>query len=369
MNKKVKEEYSDVLKKLNALFGDGVMQSSDTMGYDVVVERASTGSYSLDKATGGGLPKNGRSTCIIGPESSSKSTISLSAIANEHKKGNLCCLFDIEGSYDENYSKTVGVIPNLLHMPDHKKLLKSLGIKESDRTVVAAEEWFDLLIKTINSNIYSLVVLDSVTALQPMIEIQNGVANAKIGSIATPMTKAYRGIANALKNCDGGFVYITQYRMSPGKYGDPRIESGAEAWKYLQDLKIALQPSLDKEDGEIPGIVVKGKVSKSKVCIPHKTFEYYIEFGKGIIRSYELIKEAISAEVITKTGNTYFFLGEKIGVGEKQLNNFFETNLEELEKLEIELNKLKIETIIDEETEKSLDAIEELLEKEELETE
>lgn len=336
----------ETLNELEKLFGKGVVITASHDGIEEVKERIKSGSFTLDLATEGGFPKKGKATCIIGPESVGKSTAAYNAIANEQKNGNLACLLDIEDSIDKDYLKKLDVDLSKLHIISRKALLTSLGVK--GRTAVAAEEWFDLTVKILESNIYGIVVLDSIPAMQPMSEIENGVSYGKIASIAAPMTKAYRAIQNALAVSNSAFIYISQWRMSPGKYGDPRIQPGAEAWKYLESLKLELSKSLDKDEDGVNGIIVKGKVTKSKVCQPYKTFEYMIRFGEGIVQAYEIMNLAVEKEIFIKAGNTYYYNETKLGVGLGQVQKFLEDNPEMCEVVKEKLsgmdNLLPIET-------------------------
>ena len=183
-----------------------------------------------------------------------------------------------------------------------------------------------------------------------MAEITNGVAGAQIGRIAALMAKAYRALNSALSVSKSAFVYLNQYRMNPGGYGNPYIEPAGEAMKYSQALKIEISKSLDKDTDGVYGIIVKGKITKSKVCIPFKEFEYYVEFGKGIIQSYEVINTAIELGIITKTGNTYSWKDSKLGVGQGQLEQFLKDNPEVLEEIKKEvLNKLENKELVENE--------------------
>jgi len=332
MAKISKEKHEDTLNELDELFGKGVLEkASDKI--DVVREWTNSGSITLDRATGGkGIPKGGKTTCVLGKESSGKSTLAQHIIAEETKKGGLCAILDIESSLDLTYASNIGINLNLLHVVNREKLLKSLGVK--DRIVVSAEEWFDLLCKMLQSNYYEIIVLDSLAALQPMSEITTGMSGGRIASIASVLSKAYRSVSNSLSKSKTGFVYLNQYRINPSGYGNPFIEPGGEAWRYLQDLKIEISKSLDKDGTEVHGLEVKGKITKSKVCIPYQTFNYYIEFGKGIQRWKEILDLAIQEGIIDKKGNTYLFKEEKIGVGQKQLEDAMITHPELLQEIE-----------------------------------
>lgn len=348
-------EQNEDLKRLESLFGKGSVITASSKKLEEVKEWTSTGSLTLDLATGGyGIPKGGKCTCILGKESASKTTLLLHIIAEEQKKGNLCAFCDVENTLDLDYCQAIGVNLDMLHLIDRESLLKSLGVK--DRDIISGEEWIEIACKLLKSNLYGIVGFDSVAALIPMAEIANGVAGAQIGRIAALMSKAYRAINSALSVSKSGFVYLNQYRMNPSGYGNPYIEPAGEAMKYLQALKIEISKSLDKDTNGVYGIVVKGKITKSKVCVPWKEFEYYVEFGKGIVRSYEIINLAIEEGIITKTGNTYSWKDNKLGVGMGQLETFLEDNPEVMEEIKEELLNPKeaeeiVNTSIDEEKE------------------
>lgn len=345
MAKKSKEtEEIDVkLKQLEELFGKGTVITASSIKTQNVKEWTSTGSLTLDLATKGGIPKGGLCTCILGKESASKTTLLLSIIAQEQKKNPeaLAAFCDVEGTLDLDYAENgIGVDLNRLHLIDRESLLKSNGIK--DRDIISGEEWIEVACKLLKSNLYEIVGFDSVAALIPMAEITNGVAGGQIGRIAALMSKAYRAINSALSVSKSGFVYLNQYRMNPGGYGNPYIEPAGEAMKYLQALKIEISKSLDKDTDGVYGIVVKGKITKSKVCVPWKEFEYYVEFGKGIAPHYEIMNLGIDLGIISKTGNTYSYQDSKLGVGLNQLETFLKDNPEFTQEIKDKiLEKLK----------------------------
>lgn len=327
--KKPEEVTNEKLQELEAKFGVGtIMLASDKT---TVKEWIPSGSITLDLATGGGIPR-GKAVSILGKESSSKTTLSYHIIAEFQKKYPElpACFEDIEDSWDSDYAFSCGIDLSRLHLVNGEKLLKNLGVK--NRTKVSAEEWLELTSKLIEMDIYSILCLDSIAALQPLSEIENGLQGGRLGSIASVMTRSYRDISSAMRNSDTTFLYTNQYRMSPGSY-NPLTEPGGEAWRYLQSLKLEISKSLDKDEDGVSGIIVKGKVSKSKVCPPWKTFEYLITFGEGIVPRYEIQNLAVENEIILKTGNTYSYNGTKLGVGEKQLENFLIDNPELLEEI------------------------------------
>lgn len=331
---KKKETTDESIKQLEARFGKGTIIKASDKKLEDVKEWTSTGSITLDLATGGkGVPKGGKTTCILGKESSSKTTLALHVITEEQKKGGLCAFLDVEGTLDLEYAEALGVNLELLHLIDQEEHLKSIGVK--DRKNMAGEEWLELLAKMLQSNLYEIIVLDSVAALIPMAEIQNGLSGGAISRLAAMMSKGYRTINAALSVSKTGFVYLNQYRMNPGGYGNPFIEPAGEAWKYLQALKIEISKSLDKDTDGVYGIHVKGKITKSKVCTPYKEFQYYVEFGKGIQRTQEIFDLASQVGLITKAGAWYSLpeLEDKLQ-GEDKVLEFLNDNPEYKQKLE-----------------------------------
>lgn len=335
--KKEVEEQDALITSLEEKFGKGTIISADTKEFLTVKDRIPSSSLTLNLATDGGIPR-GKATSILGKESSSKTTLALHIIAEAQRKylDQPACYLDIEDSWDSQYAQDgIGIDLSRLHIIDNEKLLKNLGVK--DRNKVSAEEWLDLCSKLIELNVYSIVCLDSIAALQPMSEIVGGITGGgRLASIASVMTRAYRDFSSALRNSNSAFVYTNQYRMNPGAY-IPLTEPGGEAWKYLQHLKLEISKSLDKDTDGVYGIIVKGKVTKSKVCVPFRTFEYYVEFGKGIVPQYEITNLAVENSIIVKTGNTYNYGETKLGVGEKQLETFLKDNPELLEEIKVKV--------------------------------
>lgn len=217
MAKKVKEtDENSPLERLNAKFGVGTIINASDIDQITNIERIPTGSLSLDLACGGGIPR-GKCTALLGKESSSKSTLSLHIIAEAQKKypEEPGCYLDIEDSWDSNYAESIGIDLSNLHIVDSEKLLKYFKIK--DRTKVSAEEWLQLASDLIEMNIYSVLVLDSVAAMQPMSEISTGLTEGgRLASIASVMSKAYRALSSSMRVSNTAFVYTNQYRMNPG---------------------------------------------------------------------------------------------------------------------------------------------------------
>lgn len=328
MAKKKKEEIENLLADFEKEFGVGTIIQADQAEFEYVKDVTSTGSLSLDWALGiGGIPKNGLLTQIVGPESSGKTTLALQVIAKEQAKGNLCLFIDCEGTIDFSYAKKLGVDLKKLHLVNLKSLLKYLKVE--DRKQVSGEEWLDFLIKVLVFNRYGIIVLDSVAALVPLSEIEGGMTGAaQMARVGALLSKGMRNVNAALITSDTGLIFLNQYRMSPGAYGDPRSAVGGEALKYFTAVKIELGASLDKINKEVFGITVKGKIGKSKVSVPQKTFEYYIRYGDGVVKEYEIFELAVKFGFIQKSGSWFVIDGENKIQGEDAVIDMMENNPE-----------------------------------------
>lgn len=306
-------ETEELSIKLEKLFGKGTIIKASNERFTDIKEITSTGSLTLDKATKvGGVPKGGLITQILGKESSGKTTLALHIIAEEHKKNDeaMCAFLDVEGTFDSGYAAAIGVDLNRLHLVDQDMLIKHLKVEDKTRKSVSGEEWLDVLIGLLNTKEYGIIVLDSVATLTPLQEIQNGIAGGgQIARLGSLLSRSLRGINAALAGSNTGLIMLNQYRISPGKYGNPFVEAGGEALKYYTALKIELSKSLDKDEDGKYGIYVKAEVTKSKIGIPYGKCQYYIEFGKGIIRVREIFEIAVEAGIIEKGGSWFTLPG------------------------------------------------------------
>lgn len=324
MAKKTNENssFEDKIKALEEKYGKGAIVTANQ--YDKVVGVTKTGSITLDKAIGiGGVPKGGKITQIVGLEQASKTTLSLHIISEEQKTGGKCAFLDVEGTLDKKYAKNIGVDLANLYLINPEKL----KIDE-----ISGEQWLNICADLIESNAFNIIVLDSVAALTPRSEFE-GADTAGIGKLSRMLSQGFRLITAKLLKSNCGLILLNQYRINIGGYGNPYVSAGGESIKYYTALKIELSKSLDKTTDGIQGITVKAKVTKNKFAPPYEMGEYYVEFGKGIVKEYEVIVAATEKEIITKTGNTYFYGEIKLGVGQKQLEEFLESNPELLEEI------------------------------------
>jgi recombination protein RecA len=296
------------------------------------VEVIPTGSFSLDKALGvGGFPK-GRIIEIYGPEMSGKTTLALSAIAQAQKQGGRCAFIDAEHAMDPEYAKRIGVKTSelLISQPD------------------SGEEALQILENLVRSGIIQLVVVDSVAALTPRAEIEGEIGDQQIGLQARLMSQALRKLTSLAAKSNTTIIFINQLRSQIGvMWGNPETTPGGRALKFYASVRIDIRRVAQLKKGEqIVGNHVKAKVVKNKLAAPFKTAEFDIFFGEGISYVSDMINVALKSGVITKTGNTFFFNGEKLGVGmeatrlriedDKKLQKEIEKRLESLDLSESE---------------------------------
>jgi len=288
--------------------GDGKKQIKD-------IEAISTGSLSLDIATGiGGVPK-GRIVEIYGPESSGKTTLTLHIIAEAQKAGGNAAFIDVEHALDPLYAEKIGVdIQNLLiSQPDDGE--QALEISES-------------LIKSCQLDV---LVIDSVAALVPRAEIEGLMGDSHMGLQARLMSQAMRkltGIVSKSKTC---VIFINQIRHKIGiVFGNPETTSGGNALKFYSSLRLEIRRRSQLKDGDsIIGNRTSVKVAKNKLAPPFQKVEFDILYGQGISYEGDLIDKAVEAGIIIQSGSWFSYKDAKISQGKENLRR----KLKEDEKL------------------------------------
>lgn len=331
------EEKKDVMALLEEKYGKHSIVKANSSGVIRVKESTSTGSLTLDLATGiNGVPKDGKITHILGKESSSKTTLALHIIKEEQKKGGMCAFLDVEGTLDLDYAEHgIGVDLSMMYIVNVESLLKKK--KETEIQAISGEEWLEILCDLVDTKIFGIIVLDSIAELCPMMELTAGVKSVGIAGVGRLMSRSLRTINAKLLPTNTGVIFLNQYRVNIGGYGNPYIECAGEAMKYYTALKIEITRSLDKDGDGVHGLDVKAKITKSKVGIAHKEAAYYVEFGKGIQRINEVAELAQEYKIITKAGNTYTYNEAKLGVGAENYLQFLKDNPELAEEIEIKV--------------------------------
>lgn len=296
-DQKAKSEVLEkAIKKIETSFGKGSIMILGEETKIAPVEVISTGSLSLDIATGvGGYPK-GRIVEIFGPEASGKTTLALHAIAEAQKTGGIAAIVDAEHALDPLYVKALGV--------DLKRLL----ISQPDY----GEQALEIVDELVRSNAVDLIVVDSVAALVPRLEIEGSMGEMQVGLQARLMSQALRKIAGNVSRSKTIVIFTNQIRMRIGSmYSNLETTAGGLALKFYATMRIDVRRSdVIKDGSESVGITVAAKVVKNKVAPPFKKVDIDIVFGKGVVRENELFNLGVSEELIQKKGNWYFYVAD-----------------------------------------------------------
>lgn len=293
---------------------------------DTAIPVISTGSLDLDIALGiGGLPV-GRIVEIYGPESSGKTTLMLSTIAQAQKKGGIAAFIDAEHALDPSYAKKLGVnIDDLLvSQPDN------------------GEEALEICESLVRSNAIDMIVIDSVAALVPKAEIEGDMGDSHMGLQARLMSQALRKLTGTISKSKTTVVFINQIRMKIGvMFGSPETTTGGNALKFYASVRMDIRKIETLKDKEDPiGNRVRVKVVKNKCAPPFKQAEFDIMFNSGISRESSIIDLAVKHDILVKGGSWYSYNGEKIGQGKETVRTYLQENPEILDKLESQIRDL-----------------------------
>jgi len=284
------------------------------------IPSVSTGSLPLDIALGiGGLPY-GRIVEIYGPESSGKTTLTLSTIAQAQKQGKTCAFIDAEHALDPGYAQTLGV--------DTDELI----VSQPD-TGEQALEVTDMLVR---SGAVDVVIIDSVAALTPKAEIEGEMGDHHVGLQARLMSQALRKLTGNIKNANCLVIFINQIRMKIGvMFGNPETTAGGNSLKFYASVRLDIRRiGSVKEGDEVIGNETRIKVVKNKVSPPFKQCETQILYGQGFNYFGELIDLGVKLDLIGKAGAWYSYKGDKIGQGKKNAAIFLEEHPEAVEELD-----------------------------------
>lgn len=312
------------LSQIEKAFGKGSIMRLGQDNAHADIEAIPTGSLGLDLALGiGGMPR-GRIVEIYGPESSGKTTLALSVIAQAQKKGGTCAFIDAEHALDPSYAKKIGVdIENLL-------------ISQPD----AGEQALEITDTLVRSGAVDVLVVDSVAALVPKAELEGEMGDSHMGLQARLMSQALRKLTSTVSRSNTLIIFINQIRMKIGvMFGNPETTTGGNALKFYASVRIDIRSIgkiKDKED--IIGSQTRVKIVKNKVAPPFKIIDFDIMYGEGISKTGELLDLGIKANVVEKSGSWFAYNGEKLGQGRENAKIFLRDHPDVA--LEIE-NKIK----------------------------
>jgi len=312
------------MKQIDKAFGKGTLMRLGDKNIEPI-QAISTGSIGLDLALGiGGVPK-GRVIEIYGPESSGKTTLALQITAECQKEGGVCAFIDAEHALDVVYAKNLGVdVENLLvSQPDY------------------GEQALDVVETIARSGAVDLIVVDSVAALTPKVELEGEMNDQQVGVQARLMSKALRKLTAVLNKMNCTVIFINQIRMKIGMmgYGSPETTTGGNALKFYASVRIDVRriASLKQGDNQI-GNRVKAKVIKNKVAPPFRQAEFDIMFGEGISKEGELVDYGVKLDIIDKSGAWFSYEDTKLGQGRENVKAKFKEDPALAQEIE---NKIK----------------------------
>ncbi len=300
------------LGQIEKQFGKGSVMRLGDAGVVQQVEAVSTGSLGLDIALGiGGLPR-GRVAEIYGPESSGKTTLALSVIAQVQKLGGAAAFIDAEHALDPLYAKKLGVnIDDLL-------------VSQPD----SGEQALEIADMLVRSGGVDIVVIDSVAALTPKAEIEGEMGDSHMGLQARLMSQALRKLTANIKRSNTLVVFINQIRMKIGvMFGNPETTTGGNALKFYASVRLDIRRiGAIKKGEEVIGSQTRVKVVKNKVAPPFRQTEFDIIYNEGISKEGELVDIGSESGIVEKTGAWYSFNKERIGQGKDNARQFLKDN-------------------------------------------
>jgi len=321
-----KEEKSsaaeEAVSQIKSRFGEGsIMKLGEAKS--MTVESVPTGCLSLDIALGvGGVPR-GRIIEIYGPEASGKTTLAQHVVAEVQKNGGVAAFVDAEHALDPDYAKRIGVKINelLISQPD------------------TGEQALEIVETLVRSNAVDVVVIDSVAALTPRAEIEGDMGDQHIGLQARLMSQALRKLAGIVSKSKTVVIFINQIRHKIGvMFGNPETTPGGNALKFYSSLRIEVRRAAQiKQAEKIIGNRVKAKIVKNKVAPPFRTTEFDIMYNEGISLSGDLLDTGLAFGVVQKSGNSYSYGEEKLGVGRENAKAFLRENPKIMQKIKKEV--------------------------------
>jgi recombination protein RecA len=289
------------------------------------IESISTGSISIDHAIGiGGLPC-GRVVEIFGPESSGKTTLALSVVAQAQKRGGIAAYIDAEHALDAEYARKLGVdIDNML-------------VSQPD----SGEQALEIAEMLVRSNAVDVVVIDSVAALVPRAELEGEMGDSHVGLQARLMSQALRKLTAIVAKSRTCLIFINQIREKIGvMFGNPETTTGGRALKFYASVRIDIRRIASLKEGEeVIGSRAKVKVVKNKVAAPFRQAEFDIEYSEGISKTGEIVDLGVEHKLVIKSGAWYAYGDMRLGQGRENAKQFLRDNPDLASEVELKLRE------------------------------
>ncbi len=316
------------LGQIEKQFGKGAVMRLGDSPASQQVDTVSTGSLGLDIALGiGGVPR-GRVVEIYGPESSGKTTLALSIIAQAQKKGGAVAFVDAEHALDPLYAKKLGVNIDemLVSQPD------------------SGEQALEIADMLVRSGAVDVVVIDSVAALTPKAEIEGEMGEPQMGLHARLMSQALRKLTANIKRSNTLVIFINQIRMKIGvMFGNPETTTGGNALKFYASVRLDIRRiGAIKKGEEVIGNQTRVKVVKNKLAPPFRQTEFDIIYNEGISKEGELIDIGAENGIVEKTGAWFSYGKERIGQGKDNARQFLKEHPEIAAEIEQRIREKKV---------------------------
>ena len=318
------------INQIEKRYGKGSVMKLGGLMAVASVEAIPSGSLALDLALGvGGIPR-GRITEIFGPEASGKTTLAQHIIAEAQKQGGTVAYIDVEHALDPSYAAACGanVDDLLISQPD------------------TGEEALEITEALVRSGAVDAIVIDSVAALVPRIELEGEMGDAHIGLQARLMSQALRKLAAAIGKAGTAVIFINQLREKVGViFGNPEVTPGGRALKFYSSVRIDLRRVETIMDGtKAVGNRVKAKVVKNKVAPPFRSAEFDIMFGRGISREGNLIDVGVELGLVKKAGSFFSYGDVRLGQGRENSKQYLNQHPEQAQEIEQQIRASAVTT-------------------------